>query len=163
MNYSKVIAFFQEFPFLRKFLEVNRVGSVKVQRIDRGLMIKTPQTRWYSSYVSSQSAYMLLDKDGTELATVGFVRRRWWDPRRECLEETIGDAIARLGNRADEIFFILYSNPMFQSGGFKTYEVTLYKLPKGFTIRGWLEEEIIRERVAIRAESEAIDVLADQK
>lgn len=153
MNRSKVAAFFQEFPFLGRLLDENGVKSVYVRRVDRDLMAKTSQC-WVASVLSVRwDVYLLLDKEGGVLTTA---RMRWRNPFG--VRETVGDAIARLGNQAGRVSFVL---SLFPAGNNK--EIVLYKPPKGFTIQGWLEEEIRREQAVIRAESEAIDTLAAQK
>lgn len=165
MNRAKVVAFFREFPFLENLLNRNRIDSIHVFRVDRDLMTKTPWCMHIHPFGHVWSTYILLDKNGAKLTTVGIrpTERKWWRPStwpgRKHFKETVGEAIARLGNRARQAFFIVYFNPMFENG---PGDLILYKPPKGFTIQGWLEEEIRREQAAIQAESQAIDALAQQ-
>ena len=168
MNRAKVLAFFQEFPFLGNILDENDVRYAYVRRVDRGLLAKKSERHeddpeCFSGH-SVWDVYMLLDGGGFLLATVdGPTRKKWWRPAtwgKKRFGETVGDAIARLGDWAEEVFFVVHFVPVMEVDG---GTLTLYKLPKSFTLKGWLEEELRREQAVIRAESEAIDVLADQK
>ncbi len=166
MNRSKVVAFFQEILFLGDFFKEDQVKSINFQRVDRELMVKSPEKSQAGGDpflpLIFWSKYILLDENGKKLATVGVkpVSMKWWKPLtwsgEQQFGETVGDAIARLGDRAGEVYFVLHSSPS------PPFEIILYKPPKNFTIQGWLEEEIRRERAAIRAESEEIDALAHQ-
>lgn len=181
MKDTKVVAFFKEFPFLRKLLREEEGWEPCVKRVDYDLLISIPCycefKDWLFDFLdnggwvgkmpySVQSAYALLDKNGEILSFVGV---RWWNPMTWTrARETVGDAIARLGNRAKRVFFVVHFSPQ------GDHSLTVYKPPRGFTIQDWLEEEIRRKRAAvqeevqkeqtaIQAKSQAIDALADQK
>ncbi len=148
MNRSKVIAFFQEFPWLGNFYTPDQIPSIRVSRVSRDLMTTLVNNYWGN--------LLLLERNGTMLGRGGvkLTPKWWWRNRQVNFSETVGDAIARLGV-VNRVHFVVIKDPY--------SHLTIYKSPKNFTITAWLEEEIRRERAAIRAETEKIDALADQK
>ena len=172
MSNAKVVAFFQEFPFLRELLSEDEVWDVRVQRVDYDLFDKVSRYSelidWFGEVsVPRQSVHMLLDEKGRMLTTVGI---RWWNPTTwSRARETVGDAIARLGDQAALVSFVVCFWPYISDRGVGGI-LLVCKSPKGFTIqdllrrkRAAIQKEICQEQAAIRAESEAIDTLADQK
>ncbi len=165
MSRSKIAAFFREFPRLEVFVNENDVHSVRVSRVDRDLMAKVPEDEpvncLFQDHVLGQ--YTILDKNCGRMTSVGIrlVENKWWWGgflrkkifRSKHFEETVGDAIARLGDRVEMACFVLHCSPTDRA-------LTLYKSPKGFSIKGWLEEEIRQEQAKIQDEVQAIDALA---
>lgn len=182
MKDAKTIAFYKEFPFLEKLLNVDEAWNVCVKRVDYDLLTSKPCyndsfLKWFlnGDWIGGEatalpysplSAFALLDENGKILTFVGL---RWWNPITWArTRETVGDVITRLGDRAKRVFFVVNFSPQ------GDHPLTVYKPPRGFTIQDWLEEEtrrkraafseeVRREQEAIRAEAAAIDALADQK
>ena len=90
---TKKAAFFQEFPFLSRYASPKRIDLVRVKRIGEDLLGAT--RLWGHVY--------LLDKDGQEIAKVRLASI--WSLLGKC--ESILDTLERVGDRGDEIQFIL--------------------------------------------------------
>lgn len=181
MKRFKIVAFFQEkkFQFLSKiqvdqwsgepdqwcaehgcteegfhthpiFLGPNNVVSVEVSRISpEFLQIRV----WYYAEDDSQMLY-LLDKEGGVLTSIE-QSTNYSEEYQEM--ETIGEALLRLEN-PDDVHYALRVDKV----GECDYSITLYKSPRGFTLKAWVEEQLHRAAVQIEASIAAIDAEAQR-
>lgn len=153
---STMEAFFEEFPFLTKFADKKRGWKANIQRIDMELL---ERGAWESIDGICSEALIILDKNGDCLTFVGDITRektKWWKFWTEERSWNVGSALVYLKNigKANEAHFVL-----------SLYEehLTLYKPPKGFTITGWLEAQIVLEREQLKIDISKIDTEADPK
>ena len=119
---TKKAGFFQEFLFLSHYSSPKRINFVKVKRVGEDLLGAT--RLWGRVY--------LLDKDGKEITKVRIALI--WSLLGK--RESILDTLERIGNRVDEVQFILsiYSWTCDPDLPGKT-SMKLYKVSKQETIR----------------------------
>ena len=154
MMRSKVEAFFKEFAFLANFgyfFTIEMIGNVQVLRLNVDYLV------FYPGWLLWEHIF-LLDKEGSVLLQVGvkWVGRKWYDPttwltgRRE-FHETIEMAMNRLGLQVDEVTFILMYLPS------EVGRLRILKIPKGYTLGGWLEALHEKDGAKLKEEQEQID------
>lgn len=151
-----------EFPFVHR----DRVEVARVERVTKELLESTPHYRGATGSlvgIRDDEQFLLLNAD---LSVIGRVRQErdvihneaHWDNEFE-YGETVGEAIARLGC-AQEVGYILRRHTgydvcdHFSVGG---YSVTLYKLPHGWTITNWVDEQCQCARNHLSARISEID------
>lgn len=159
MTRSKIQAMFREFPFLRNFFNPENIYEIKISRVDEETLDLHPE-----DYDRVNPLWVkLLDEEGREVTTLGSTKpipicRKWYNPStwkgRVSYWETVSDALLRLGEEAERVTYVLKAS---DSTSIRS-SICLYKSPKGFSIRKWLDE--IRRRDA--AEAKAIRAKIDQ-
>lgn len=149
----------------------DRVEEVRVTHMTPELMEVRPRYEGATGDLvdlDDDDAYFLLADD---LSLLGEVRQDRYVHHNEAHQddehfdgETLGEAIARLGC-AEQVCYVLQRHVGYKIrdhhsvGG---YSVTLYKVPKGWTISGWVAEQRRRAEVSIVAETAAIDEEGDR-
>ena len=170
---SRVEAVFNEkkWKFLARHFRKEKISSIKFQRMDPEILMITPlkdmlrdgTIRWTNYW---GAWWFLFNKDGEKLATVGAKKTPWWGTfwwgdfflsywyvagskrRLFHIKESIGDAILRLGESAQEIHCIIRE---------KKGALIIYKLPKDFVPAEWLEEQARKARDEVQKELAQID------
>ena len=142
MTRSKIDSMFEEFKFLQYFFDKARIDEIKVRRVDDEVLDFSPHK--YGPY----DQVWLLDNNGTRLAIVGSkgVEKKWYRPSTwrgtVSFHENVTGALVRLGDEATKVQYVL---ALFTIFGL----IELYKSPKRFNIREWLDE--VRRRDATEA------------
>jgi hypothetical protein len=176
MTKSKIAAFFEEFSFLKNFFnkdlcfDQDSISEVHVSRVVEETMDEPGGRIVFDleGTASSGKRLILLDGQGKEVAEVGVMptKKRWclpwtWSGRRHFYECT-SQAMARIGDRANEVRMIL----KFKAGNDGEHEywrqcnsITILKSPKGFTVREWFEEIHRRDRAGVQADLTAVDTV----
>lgn len=139
--YSRVHAYFEEFPFLKNYFVETDIPAVKVQRIDQNLLHKAGIGNIY------------LFNGGGQLVTRVGGSVTCFSDLFSCLfgdsgEETVDHALRRLGNKASDVHFVICHD---------WGHLTIYKPPKGYPLIEWTQREIADERGQIRRQVEEID------
>ncbi len=148
MTRSKIAAFFEEFPFLRKFIHTDWVSEVKVSRISENLKDSFSSRKYLGvhSYqdefectvtaeVYARNRLYLLDRDGKKITRVGFV---WYNPFSWLRSgETVAKTFLRLGDKAEKVHYIVNLEPI---GTAVLANVTVFKPPKDKSARELFEE-----------------------
>ena len=175
MDRLKVEAFFKEFPFLARFIPVEKVRDVKVSRVNREFLAERHWTlsEEYGYSRKYWSQLYFLDKDGNEIEDAPnfqwmeeYSKFSFWRPWTwgkygkylECRydgEETVGQALTRIEN-PENIFYVLRVTPVRYTQA-NVNVLVLYKSPKGFTLTTWLEEQRKRAEQEVRQEIAGID------
>jgi hypothetical protein len=172
MNRFKVHAFFAEFPFLvtgdSVVRDVGRVEEVAVSRISKEFLDKEPKYKGVTGSlvdIGDNEQVFLLDKSGNTLATV----KQGYDVTHNeahmddelSAGETVGEALLRIDPAQVHYAVVVHTGYEIQDhhsvGG---YSVTLHKAPKGFTLKGWVEEQKRRARAQVEAMVVEIDAEA---
>lgn len=164
MDRFRVEAFIREFPFLEGLAEKDRIEDIRVSRISPDFLKRKPREEYASGSrvdIHDIEKVYLLDEDGAVLTevkgVVDAVDHRGEDTFEE--GETVGEALARLDD-PNAVAYALNVHTGYEVvnhhsiGG---YEVIIYKPPKGFTLRGWWEEQIRRAAVKVASEIAEID------
>ena len=177
VNAARVQAIFAELPWLSDYFDKTWVQTARVERVDLDILKVVPvnkcgpyqgQPRWTQH---NYGFWSLFNERGEKLAEVGVVNvplqyqpisrwRRWLERRNPSrhyvegsnfrlmwIEESVGDAILHLDEKAKEVFYVVTGSS----------ELIVYKPPKGFTLMGWVEEKIRQARVKVQDELAAID------
>ena len=139
--------FFEEFPFLRKFIYIlsclpkSPPHQYYVSRIESSLLNYRPiqlQMIPFFGKTTYEYVWFLSEKGGVIDVGAG-----------DCW--TIGEVISRLSPKSsEEIAFVL-------SGFAHTNAMIIYKSPAGISVPKWIEKQIADEKEKIHAEVEAID------
>jgi len=178
MNENKLSAYYREFPWLSKFCEIKNAGKVSVQRIDHKLLKKIPdRPDFLEQFIvasfgdlfdmeNSSEEIFLLNSSGESLARVGEIQhdpkpKKWWrkNPRpytSHSSRETVGEALTRLDAKLQEAVHFIAVMEIWELS--KT-NIVIYKIPKGWTLQQWIEEEIQREQKKIQEEKLQIDTV----
>ncbi len=165
-----VRAFALEFPFLFKgensLVDQAAVERMSVSRIDTDFLSCVPAREGVIGSqvdIDDSERIFLFDGDGNQLTEVKQQvdirhNEKRWDGEY-CDGESVGEALLRLDD-PDTVKFAVkvhtgYTTESHLSVG--GYSVTLYKAPKGFTLRSWVEEQIARAQVLVKAQVAEID------
>lgn len=144
MAVPSVAAIFAEYPFLGNHILLGPLTSGKVQRWDEELLNRRPN-KFYSEHTISNPVY-LFDERGNLLQRVGIVPRRWWQFSDSISDETVGECLIRIGNRASEVYYAA----VIDYGG----KFLFYKLPTGSTdAKAWFDERTRSEREKLHQQS----------
>lgn len=169
-NKFAIQVFLNEFPFIKNILKAKHitgeVEEVKVLRISPEFLDTMP---WYTGATGSlvgiddDERIFLLDSEGGLLLEVKQSRDITHNEQYQENElrgfETIGEALLRLDN-PDKVVFALRVHLGYvvenhhSVGGFS---ITLFKAPKNFTLKGWVEEQLNREKTLLSATITEID------
>lgn len=151
------------------FIREDDVEEVRVSRISPEFL----QTRaWYNGTTGSlvgiddSERIFLLDKDGNVLVEVEQSRDVVHNEAHTDNEyeegETIGETLLRLEN-PDNVMYAVSVHTGYEVRDHHSVggnSVTLYKTPKGFTLKGWVEEQKRRASEQIAATIAEIDAEA---
>jgi len=148
--------YLKEFLWLKRFIKHETSFDVSVQRMDRSLLA---ENQFFKKEVSAghfqqeTQLIVLLDEVGDTLLTVGkpqphFIHIPFLSSRREddmgIRHETVGEALFRLGaDKVEKIHYIIIR---------RFNHFTIYKLPKGFTLKGWMGEMVAESRKKLNGE-----------
>lgn len=172
MNKFQRNAYFNEFPFLTEGDEPIvpnhlTVEEFKVNRITKELLSIVPLYDGATGCVvgiEDSKKIFLLDKEGKVLSevqqAVSITHNEAHTDDEEYDGETVGEAL--LGLNPDDVHYIVtvhtgYKiNDHYSVGG---YSVIVSKLPKGFTLAGWLEEEENRAKKMVSAIIAEVDAV----
>jgi hypothetical protein len=140
----RVDAFFEEFPFLEKYVRKERLSDVpKVKRMDLFFLSCRPKS---SFNMISGVQILLISKEGEKICEVKKEKIRheegkFWDPSTwggkdvKVPGETVYEAIQKLPN-PDTIRYalcIFYKRDL-------SCELVIYKIPSGQTFSEWLDK-----------------------
>lgn len=171
---SKVEMFFREFPFLVNFTAPDKVKTVKVLRVDEKLLATIPNR--YSYPLISEDYFeqiILLDKNGLPLGEVKqwgrypeSTKGRLWrmiglveNPRHQ--GESVADALHRLGEVTERIVYILSLEKETKVNS-DYFRLVLYKPPKNFTLKEWIDSAVSRQQETLQKEIAEIDAEAEK-
>lgn len=144
MTHSKIDAFFEEFPWLKNFVDTTYYKSFYVSRVEPALLEYQPIKRNVSSWPFCQEwvyeLLVLLDKEG-DVITILF----------DLKNKTVGEHIEILPRVSREKISYVVSRFGY------TNAVIIYKPPKGFSIPEWIEALKEEEKAKMRAEIAEID------
>lgn len=169
MPLEKIEAFFEEFPWVLRYVDGQPVKRVYVSRIEpafldyKPLMVSMGKGGYYLEDI------FLLDKDGKgvvrEVEEIVYHRKYFlFGPRvgrpewrrigcSVSKDTTVGNSLCSLKTEAEKVCFAL-------SYCKYTEAVIIYKSPKGFSIPGWIKQKIAAEVDAFRKECVEIDAEA---
>lgn len=185
MTRSKVSAFFQEFKFLQKLFNEGKVQEVRVSRVNEETADNAPEYQSLKTelvnglgetiYVHAWKSIFLLDNNGHQLSEVGIESEKCnflglfkWEERTR-ISETVAGAIARLGNKAKDVYYVVVSEPIVgplvpDNAVFLPSEVVsilnnlmLLKSPKGYDVKSWFEEVHRRDAEEVKTTLANID------
>lgn len=170
MNRFKINGFFREFPFLATLVEdTSEVEEVRVARIDRDFLGKVPQYRGATGSlvgIEDSERIFLLNQNGEVLAeprqALSITHTEAYRDDEEEEGETVGEALAYLED-PDTVAYAVCIHTGYRIrdhhsvGG---YSVVVYKPPKGFTLKGWVEEQERRAKEILDAQLAEIDAEA---
>ncbi len=147
---SKVEAFFKRFPFLSKYAKKDRVSGIAVLRIKEELL---SEYRYCSCTFKTHNDFLLLDETGEKLTHVGEIlepKSFWWLPAPR--SQNIGEALHYLENigKIQKAKFVLSIRSC-------RGEIILFAPPRGFTISGWLDEQVRVASEKLTSQLEKID------
>lgn len=171
----KIRAFFRQFPFLsaiefggsnHRRIDIGRVEEVHVNRIDKDFLGVVPQYDGATGScvdIDDSERILLLDQDGNVLVEARQQDHIHHNEAHTDNEyragESVGEALLRIDN-PDAVMFAVRIHTGYEIrdhysvGG---YSVTLYKAPKGFSLGGWVEEQLRRASEQILATVAEID------
>ncbi len=149
--YARTKSFFKEFPFLKKYIEVNLLGEKpRVERVDLELLDSYPYTaKWYMKYESSVSVgserFFLFDSEGRNLGKVEQkdFKKFYFFKTGNISGETVYQALQRLEN-PEKVKYIVgikdFLDPdKWKDTIIKTYMI-VYKTPAGIPFSQWLSQ-----------------------
>ncbi len=154
---EKVYAFYEEFPWLEKYIEPEGIYSINVSRINHTFLNTYPR-RWVdvNCFLHEEKVHFL-DENGECLETVGRIPPkpdatfRWWKIWKwfqrmdKIVEETPSGTLERMGNESSRVHFILFfSEHVAGCDSVYPRRVIIYKSPKGFTLKNWAEQIRLR-------------------
>ena len=168
LNSDRIKAFFEEFPFLKSYTDVDLVLSVKVGIINLELLafcpkyMTTPGEYTGTMFIMNQRC-RLFDKAGHLMKEVRQDRRppanyRWWKPStwgELSHGETVEECLKSMGGMVDTIEFavldhipLLWVSTSDERRG--KFEVIVYKKPTGVSnLSQWLRDQIEQVRKEI--------------
>jgi hypothetical protein len=170
MNRFKINAFFKEFPFLTTLVEdANGVEEVKVARIDRDFLGKVPQYRGATGSlvgIGDSERIFLLNEKGEVLAeprqALDITHNEAYEDDEKEEGETVGETLTSLEDPNTIAYAVcIYVGYRIRNhhsvGG---YSVVVYKPPKGFTLKEWVEDQESRAKAMLDAQLAEIDAEA---
>ncbi|NQT22791.1 MAG: hypothetical protein HQ579_05045 [Candidatus Omnitrophica bacterium] len=184
MNRYKVQAFFKEFPFLAPVLELVEEGGdhgpqtvlspeyveeVKVSRIDRGFLEVIPKRDGATGSlvgIRNHESILLFDEKGEVIKEVmqaiDIIHNEAYREDEKEEGETVGEALAEIEDPNTVAYAVcIHTGYRIRDhhsvGG---YSITLYKPPKGFTLKEWVEEQERRAKEMLDAQLAEIDAEA---
>ncbi len=144
--------YLKEFRWLEKYTDPDIGFEVTVKRIDEELLAENSFFKNISgtATVQHRQSFVFLDEFGAELSVVGeeekssFIQRFLKSAKKGVsVRETVGEALFRLGEEVDKVHYILQT---------RYNRFTIYKLPKGFTLRGWMGKLLEEGRKKLESE-----------
>lgn len=175
MNRFKIQAFFKEFGFLAGLLEKleyqeqGEVEEVYVKRIDKDFLEITPKYEGASGDlvgIADSERIVLLDEGGNILeeprqASV----QRYTACHKDDEEEegkSVGEALSYLED-PNAVVYAVRIHTGFRIRNHRSvggFSVTVYKPPRGFNLKDWVEEQRRRAKQMLAAEVAQIDAEA---
>lgn len=167
-NKFKIKAFFEEFDFLYKIADLERIERVEVKRIDRDFLNKVPKYIGATGSmvdISNSEAIFLLDSEGNIVAeprpTVDITHNEAYQDDEYEQGERVGDALASLEEDAvNSIQYALLIHTGYRIRDHESmggYKIVVYKPPKGFTLIQWMKEQKELEKKLLSAKIAEID------
>jgi hypothetical protein len=169
-NEAKWQVFLKQFPWIGRYIDQALVLSLRVSRVEQGLLNYKPLHEYQGGDLAGRtpdSHIYLVNKAGESLAHVGFEsaepepRLRWrtgllglFKPKRN-LNETVSDALSRLGQRSGDVEHIVSLSPDPHHEYGDQRHVTVYKSPRGFNLRDWSEQLLKKEANRLNQQIEA--------
>lgn len=165
MNYFKFQAFLKEFPFLRELGVDENVDSIKIRRADENLLAQIPSSYYWDGSMGvtdTKDTISFVLEDGNIIEDVVRQAGEWGSnyahsQRKEWEGESVLEALSRLDN-PDRVVYIVWVHKHLHdwvgSERESTFEVTIYKTPKGVKYSDLIrkaEEQALRE---VRAEAD---------
>lgn len=170
MNQYLRHAFFSQFTFLTVgdkpiVQEAEQVERVSVCRIDRDFLGRKPRYEGASGNlvdIDDSERIFLLDREGHLLVEVkqgGYCRHNEAHRDDESWEgESVGEALLRTDpNRVYYAVVVHTGYEVVDHHSIGGYAVTVYKPPKGFHLKGWVDEQKRRAGEQIAATLAEID------
>lgn len=172
MDRFQIEAVLREFPFLGPLVKSESVEEIKVSRISPELLDFTPKHRGATGIcvnIDEREMVYLLDAQGAfvlEVKSEVNIRHNEANDRNEPLEsregETVGEALLRIEDPDTVVWAIKIhkGHHIEEHRSVGGYTVTVYKAPRGFTLKGWIEEQLQRARAGVKATIAEIDAEA---
>lgn len=170
MNRFKINAFFKEFPFLASLVgDVSWVEEVRVSRIDHNFLEYVPKYEGATGSlvgIEDSERIYLLSKEGKILAeprqSLDISHNEAHTDDEEEEGETVGEALAYLEDPNAVTYAVsIHTGYRIRDhhsvGGFS---VVVYKPPKRFTLKEWVEEQERRAKEILDAEIAEINAEA---
>ncbi|MCH7828434.1 hypothetical protein IH982_01015 [Patescibacteria group bacterium] len=178
-NRFKVQAFFAEFPFLERLFQERlvvamgydnaEVEEVYVKRVDTNFLDKIPLYEGATGSlvgIEDAESIFLLNSQGDFLDVVhsakSIVHNEAYLDNEEEEGESVGETLTHFRD-PDVVAYAVCIHVGFKVRDHRSvggYSVTLYKPPKGFSLRGWVEEQQRRAEQMLAAEVAEIDAEA---
>jgi hypothetical protein len=162
----QVEAIFREFPWLEKipvyvehgiYLNVNNVGNAEIRHVTPELLELYPEHIGPGALNLVKDSFerkiFLLNKEGKILTEVGPTYRRI-GTKNPFSNETVGEALGRIQSHDEVCYVVQIIGEMGASG----YEITLFKPPKGWILKNWVEEKRDRAKKVLQAHLDGIDL-----
>jgi hypothetical protein len=165
MTALKIEAFKQEFSWIETCLGKDcPVSQAYVSRVEPSLLehtlLKIQVADFFADFSCLEQIFFINERGEKIEIKRPFSRRKyrffgpvitgWIFSHSLPKDFSIGEAIEEMGNRSDQIRYILSYHPY-------TDAVIVYKSPKGMTIREWVASQMKIEREAVQAACAEID------
>lgn len=150
--YAQTKAFFEEFPFLKKYININTLNQKpRVERVDLKLLDSYGYTaEWYVKHCSDVDVvsvhFMFFTKEGSSLGEVkqNHLQKLWPWKTKNIIGETVYEKIHKLQN-PNQVAYIARIQKNFSVSTFfnvlkdsRDAYLVLYKTPAGIQFSEWL-------------------------
>jgi len=173
MERIKFNAYLEEFPFLREIFRTNAVDGksalevdrISIRRADENLLLRVPKEHFHDGSLGKsrdwervtfvmQNGSILHDyvkRGGCESSNYAHSQTWEWEGER------VIDALSRLFN-PDDVSYIVWESRCYSdwegSEHIDSYEVTIYKTPKGVKYSDLIEKARAQALAEVRAEAD---------
>lgn len=148
------------------YIELDKVEEAFVKRVSPEFLGTRPVysgATGASVGIEDSTRIFFLDQDGNMLLeveqSVSVTHNEAHTDNEHKDNETIGEAILRLEDPSKMVYAVQletgYEVRDYHSVG--GYRVTVYQPPKGFTLKGWVEEQMMRAKAIVEATVAEID------
>ncbi len=180
MPQTKIEGFFSEFPWLSNFIDKGNssLRSIYVRRVENDILDQSLSGHDYRSKYGDEiqnDRIIALNKNGRYLGEVGLLfipgdhTRSWWqiwkrrNKTRKIQNETLLAAVERISQNNAIHFFVVIDeinvsyNRELLTKFHEGLTVTIYKAPKEFNMKQWLDHVRKKDLSEIKKEVAALD------
>ena len=144
------------------YLDPKKIVSIRVARVDDNLLSRYFEPKTGSDHITEKEPFeivghyedingqpILIDSDGDIISAIDEKSGAWFN--------TLGECIAKLEDPDEIEFIFILDEPEELEDDDPHQEIVVYKKPKHFTIRQWIENQKQRARKEARREISALD------